>query len=120
MTRSPPLMRICCGRWHCPDGRRRSATALVAGVPVRTTCSPRLPAASSARHARPAGSLEVDRRTLGTLAGLLSGVWTLVDGTVPEDGRARRRAHEIVAGYTQHHLERRVRSLPHVAPDDRS
>lgn len=68
----------------------------------------------------PRGSLEVDRRTLGTLAGLLSGVWTLVDGTVPEDGRARRRAHEIVAGYTQHHLERRVRSLPHVAPDDRS
>ncbi|WP_028244904.1 DNA repair protein RecO [Pseudoclavibacter soli] len=62
----------------------------------------------------PAGSMPVDHRTLEVLAGLLSATWNLVEGDDEASIAARDNAHEIVSGYTQYHLERRVRSLRHL------
>ncbi|KAB1663643.1 DNA repair protein RecO [Pseudoclavibacter sp. CFCC 13611] len=73
----------------------------VAGGMVCDTCAP-------------SGSLAVEPRTLEVLAGLLSGVWELVDGDSDDDALARARAHEVTSKYTQYHLERRVRSLRHL------
>ena len=57
---------------------------------------------------RPAGCVAPHRETLDLLAALLSGDWSVADGS---DERRRREASGIVAAYLQWHLERQVRSL---------
>ena len=60
---------------------------------------------------RPAGAAAPSPETFALLSGLLAGDWSVVDGA---PARERRDAAGIVAAYTQYHLERKVRSLPHV------
>lgn len=59
----------------------------------------------------PPGALRLDPETLALLAALLTGDWEVADVSGP---RARSRATGVVAAYTQFHLERALRSLPHV------
>ncbi|MET3451503.1 DNA repair protein RecO [Curtobacterium sp. 1544] len=64
-----------------------------------------------ADHAAPPGTPRLDDETLGLLGSLLAGDWTVVDAA---DERTRSRASGVVAAYAQWHLERSLRSLPHV------
>lgn len=59
----------------------------------------------------PPGVPRLDPATLELLGALLAGDWAVVDVAEP---RARERASGIVAAYTQFHLERGLRALPHV------
>src|SRR5215217_3403651 len=59
----------------------------------------------------PPGSPRLDRETLELLGALLEGRWADTDDATE---RARAQASGIVAAYTQFHLERTLRSLPHV------
>ena len=59
----------------------------------------------------PPGAPRLDPATLGTLAALLAGDWATAEGA---DERTRAQASGVVAAYTQFHLERGLRSLPHV------
>lgn len=60
---------------------------------------------------RPPGSASPAAATMQLLAALLSGDWALADAS---EGRHRREASGLVAAYLQWHLERGLRSLPHV------
>lgn len=60
---------------------------------------------------RPAGSVEVEAATMVLLGALLSGDWAVADSS---GGRERAQAAGIVSAYLTWHLERRLRSLPHV------
>lgn len=59
----------------------------------------------------PPGAPRLDAATLGVLGALLAGDWPVAEGA---DDRARAQATGVVAAYTQFHLERALRSLPHV------
>nr|WP_211161067.1 DNA repair protein RecO [Microcella alkalica] len=59
----------------------------------------------------PPGAPRVSRETLGLLAALLTGDWATADAS---DERTRNQASGLIAAYTQFHLERGLRSLPHV------
>ncbi len=59
----------------------------------------------------PPGSPRVSDETRGLLAALLTGDWAAAEASGPA---ARAQATGIVAAYTQFHLERGLRSLPHV------
>jgi DNA repair protein RecO (recombination protein O) len=64
-----------------------------------------------ADSAAPPGTPRLDPATLAVLGQLLAGDWGSVDVT---DERTRSRASGVVAAYAQWHLERSLRSLPHV------
>ena len=59
----------------------------------------------------PPGVPRLDPDTLRLLGSLLEGSWAVADASEP---RARAKASGIVAAYTQFHLERGLRALPHV------
>ena len=59
----------------------------------------------------PPGAPRVSNDALVLLAALLTGDWATADAS---DERARAQASGIIAAYTQFHLERGLRSLPHV------
>ena len=59
----------------------------------------------------PPGSPRLDPGTLGLLAALLTGDWATVETS---EERHKAQASGVVAAYTQFHLERSLRSLPHV------
>lgn len=59
----------------------------------------------------PPGAVRLDSVTLGVLGALLSGDWPVAEAA---DERSRAQASGVVAAYTQFHLERALRSLPHV------
>jgi len=59
----------------------------------------------------PPGAPRLDAGTIALLAALLSGDWGVADASAE---RSRSQASGIVAAYTQFHLERSLRSLPHV------
>jgi DNA repair protein RecO (recombination protein O) len=60
----------------------------------------------------PSGSPRLDAETVRLLGALLTGDWAYADGS---GERIRSQASGIVAAYTQWHLERGLRSLPHVS-----
>ncbi len=60
---------------------------------------------------RPPGAASPARETFGLLAALLAGDWDVADASAE---RHRGEANGLVAAYTQFHLERQLRSLPHV------
>ena len=64
-----------------------------------------------ADRAAPPGTPRLDPDTLHLLGSLLAGDWRVVDAA---DERTRSRASGVVAAYAQWHLERSLRSLPHV------
>jgi DNA repair protein RecO (recombination protein O) len=64
-----------------------------------------------ANSAAPPGSPRLDVTTLSILGSLLAGDWATVDAA---DERSRSRASGVVAAYAQWHLERSLKSLPHV------
>ncbi|BAU32534.1 DNA repair protein RecO [Microcella alkaliphila] len=59
----------------------------------------------------PPGAPRVDDDTRALLSALLTGDWMLADAS---DERTRNKASGLIAAYTQFHLERGLRSLPHV------
>lgn len=59
----------------------------------------------------PPGSARLDAATLQLLGALLSGEWAAAEAS---EERTRSHAGGIVAAYTQYHLERGLRALPHV------
>jgi DNA repair protein RecO (recombination protein O) len=59
----------------------------------------------------PPGSPRLDSATLGLLAALLAGDWSVAESSA---GGTRSQASGVVAAYTQFHLERSLRSLQHV------
>ncbi|WP_294181838.1 DNA repair protein RecO [uncultured Schumannella sp.] len=59
----------------------------------------------------PPGAVRLDAATLDVLGALLAGDWPTAEAA---DDRARAQATGVVAAYTQFHLERALRSLPHV------
>ncbi|WP_233265434.1 DNA repair protein RecO [Leifsonia sp. AG29] len=62
----------------------------------------------------PPGAPKIDPETIALLGALLTGDWTLADGSSEQ---TRSRASGVVAAYTQWHLERGLRSLQHVQHD---
>ena len=60
---------------------------------------------------RPPGAASPAPETVTLLAALLAGDWPVADAA---DERHRREASGLVAAYSQFHLERRLRSMPHV------
>jgi DNA repair protein RecO (recombination protein O) len=64
-----------------------------------------------ADNVAPPGAPRLDAGTLELLAALLSGDWPTADAATE---RSRSQASGIVAAYAQFHLERSLRSLPHV------
>jgi len=60
---------------------------------------------------RPPGAASPAPETVTLLAALLAGDWPVADAS---DERHRREASGLVSAYSQFHLERRLRSLPHV------
>ena len=60
---------------------------------------------------RPPGAASPAPETVTLLAALLAGDWPVADAA---DERHRREASGLVSAYSQFHLERRLRSLPHV------
>ena len=59
----------------------------------------------------PPGAVRLDAATLEVLGALLAGDWPVAESA---DERALAQATGVVAAYTQFHLERALRSLPHV------
>ncbi|OJX63886.1 MAG: DNA repair protein RecO [Micrococcales bacterium 73-13] len=59
----------------------------------------------------PPGAPRVDLMTLALLAALRDGDWPVAEAS---DERTRARATGLVAAYAQYHLERGLKSLPHV------
>ncbi|MBN9607266.1 MAG: DNA repair protein RecO [Actinomycetales bacterium] len=59
----------------------------------------------------PPGAVRLDAAALDLLGALLSGDWVAAEAS---DAGTRDRASGVVAAYTQFHLERALRSLPHV------
>lgn len=60
---------------------------------------------------RPPGAASPAPETVSLLAALLAGDWPVADSS---EERHRREASGLVSAYSQFHLERRLRSLPHV------
>ncbi|WP_395243267.1 DNA repair protein RecO [Agromyces sp. MMS24-K17] len=60
----------------------------------------------------PPGSPRIDPATVGLLGSLLAGDWEAAEASGERD---RNQASGIVAAYAQWHLERGLRSLPHVS-----
>jgi DNA repair protein RecO (recombination protein O) len=60
----------------------------------------------------PPGTPRIARTTVALLGALLAGDWAYAEASAPGD---RNQASGIVAAYTQWHLERGLRSLPHVS-----
>lgn len=60
---------------------------------------------------RPPGSVAPRNESMALIHSLLSGDWESADAASPE---SQREVNGIVAAYTQWHLERELRSLPHV------
>lgn len=60
---------------------------------------------------RPPGSSSPAPQTFALLGALLAGTWAIADAA---DRRTRNEAAGVVAAFTQFHLERQLRSLPHV------
>lgn len=60
----------------------------------------------------PPGTPRIQRSTVALLGALLSGDWAFAEAASERD---RNQASGIVAAYTQWHLERGLRSLPHVS-----
>lgn len=65
----------------------------------------------------PPGAPRVSADTLALLGALLSGDWEVADAA---DSRTRNQASGIIAAFTQFHLERGLRSLPHVDREARA
>ncbi|MWB99967.1 DNA repair protein RecO [Agromyces seonyuensis] len=65
----------------------------------------------------PPGTPRVAPSTVDLLAALLTGDWALAEAAPPGD---QAQASGIVAAYTQWHLERGLRSLPHVSREPQS
>lgn len=63
------------------------------------------------RNCRPPGSASPAPETVNLLGALLAGAWDEVDAA---DDRHAKEASGLVAAFTQFHLERALRSLPHV------
>jgi DNA repair protein RecO (recombination protein O) len=59
----------------------------------------------------PPGAPRLTPETIGLLGALLSGDWITADAA---GASTRAQASGIIAAYTQWHLERGLRSLPHV------
>lgn len=59
----------------------------------------------------PPGAPRLDASTIALMGALLEGRWVDADAA---DERARSQASGVIAAYTQFHLERGLRSLPHV------
>ncbi|TAM70086.1 MAG: DNA repair protein RecO [Microbacteriaceae bacterium] len=64
----------------------------------------------------PTGAPRVDAPAIGLLGALLAGEWEVVDAA---DHPTQAKASGVVAAYTQWHLERGLRSLAHVARENR-
>lgn len=90
-----PSMTIC-SRCEKPGPHRYFS--LVGGGSVCVDC-------------RPSACATPAMETLGLMASLLSGDWTIADAS---EGRHRREASGLIAAYLQWHLERGLRSLPMV------
>ena len=87
------------------------ADCAVTGVPgPHTVFVPQLGGVVSDAVAPP-GAARLDPSTLTLLAALLTGDWATAEIA---DERSRGQATGVVAAYTQFHLERGLRSLPHV------
>lgn len=67
-------------------------------------------------HCAPPGTPRIDGETMAHLGALLAGDWDTVEAS---SERASAQGSGIVAAYTQWHLERSLRSLPHVQRDER-
>jgi DNA repair protein RecO (recombination protein O) len=83
---------------RCGEGGPHRAFAPAAGGMVCADC-------------RPAGVAVPAVETVQLLGALLSGDWTVADAS---EVRHRREATGMVSAYLQWHLERALRSLPHV------
>jgi DNA repair protein RecO (recombination protein O) len=59
----------------------------------------------------PPGAARLDAATLVLLGSLLAGDWPTAEAS---ESQARHQANGVVAAYTQFHLERGLRSLPHL------
>ncbi len=81
---------------RCAAPGPHSAFAVALGGVVCPTC-------------RPPGAVSPAAASLELLAALLSGDWTIADGS---SERVRREASGLVAAHLQWHLERSLRSLP--------
>lgn len=88
-----------CSRCGAPGPHERIVVQL--GGVVCETCAPQ-------------GAPRVDAATIALLGALLTGDWDAAEAT---DEATRSRAGGVVAAYTQWHLERGLRSLPHVQHD---
>lgn len=64
-----------------------------------------------AEEVAPPGAPRLDAPTLELLSSLLAGDWASADAATE---RSRSQASGVIAAYTQFHLERSLRSLPHV------
>ena len=64
----------------------------------------------------PTGAARLDAGTLDLLGALLTGEWAAAEAA---EQPTRDRASGVVAAYVQWHLERGLRSLPHVSREDR-
>lgn len=85
-----------CARCGAPGPHHSFAVALGGSVCLRC---------------RPPGAASPAPETVTLLAALLAGDWEVADAS---QERHRREASGLVAAYSQFHLERRLRSLPHV------
>lgn len=83
---------------RCGDPGPQLAFNLASGGAVCPTC-------------RPPGSAAPARATMQLLAALLSGDWEVADASAPQH---RREGSGLTAAFVQWHLERGLRSLPHV------
>ncbi|NYH90961.1 DNA repair protein RecO (recombination protein O) [Actinopolymorpha rutila] len=83
---------------RCGTGGPHRAFAVAAGGMICADC-------------RPAGVAMPAPETVGLLAALLTGEWEVADTSMD---RHRREATGLVSAYLQWHLERGLRSLPHV------
>ncbi|SFG46892.1 DNA replication and repair protein RecO [Actinopolymorpha cephalotaxi] len=83
---------------RCGTGGPHRAFAVAAGGMICADC-------------RPAGVAMPAPETVGLLAALLTGEWPVADASAD---RHRREATGLVSAYLQWHLERGLRSLPHV------
>jgi DNA repair protein RecO (recombination protein O) len=59
----------------------------------------------------PPGVARLDPATLALLSALLTGDWAQADAS---EQRSRHQASGVIAAFAQFHLERGLRSLPHV------
>jgi DNA repair protein RecO (recombination protein O) len=60
---------------------------------------------------KPVGAISLSHETTALLGALLSGDWELAENSAPN---ARANASGIVAAYSQWHIERGLKSMPHV------